>query len=93
MDGLTAKTASPSITESRNAVTTVVQAVADEKGVSPLELEPIANALDPDVIEKLVDDANAADSGSVPRIEFEYEDCEVTVTADGQVTVDERWRV
>lgn len=92
MDGCTATTASPSITEPRDAVTTVVEAVAEEKGVSPLELEPLANVIDPDVLTKLVDDERAS-TGPAPRVEFEYADCEVSVSADGQVTVEERWRV
>lgn len=85
MDGLTASKASPSISDPQDAVTTVVQAVAETKDVSPLDLEPLANALDPSVLEKIV-----ADDGARRRVEFEYAGCEVLVTGDGEVSVDEQ---
>lgn len=93
MDGPTAVRAPPSIDRPRDAVTTVVMAVADEKGVSPLELEPLAESLDPELLERLVDSDDGPSAGRAPELEFHYADCHVTVTGDGHVTVQEPFRL
>lgn len=63
---------------------TVVAAVAEAKGVDPLELEPLYDAVDPDGLNRLFRPV----VGSVPtdiRIGFSYADCRVVVHGDGEV--------
>lgn len=54
-------------------------AVADVTGADPLNLPPLANAVDPDALDKLVDDTR---DRAAFRCEFAYADCNVTLTAD-----------
>ena len=66
---------------------TVVLAVAEATGDDAMELPPLYDAIDPDALNKLFDsDVLGADrrDGSV---EFAYAGCDVTVRADGRVTV------
>lgn len=68
----------------------MIEAVADRKGVDPLELEvPRFESIDPDVLDLVVRTAgDGADRSSV-RVEFTYDDFDVTVGADGSVVVTE----
>lgn len=59
----------------------VVQAVADETGIPPMDLPPLYEAVEPDVVELI---AQGDVSG---EISFEYADCNVRVRSDGTVDV------
>ena len=64
---------------------TVIAAVADAKGVSPLDLDPLYDSIDPDALDQLFD--HAGGGSSITRLSFEMADCEVHVRANGEVTV------
>lgn len=66
---------------SRTVPERVVTAVADAKGVGPTDLEPLHYAIDPDSLDSLFR------SGTAGAIVFSYEGCEVTVDADGDVSL------
>ncbi|MFT4920926.1 MAG: hypothetical protein ACI8XM_000117 [Haloarculaceae archaeon] len=59
----------------------VVDAVADRKGVEPIEIGPLAYEIDPDALNRLVD---SMDAGTVS---FPFEGFEVEVDADGEVSL------
>jgi len=59
----------------------IVEAVADAKDVSSLELDPLYDVVDPDALDGFFQ------AGAAGRIEFIYEGCEVVVHADGDVDV------
>lgn len=63
----------------------VVWAVAEAKGVDPLDLdEALYDRVDPDALERLFEsDAAGADL----RVKFTLAGCEVTVSGDGRVVV------
>lgn len=63
----------------------IVTAVAAVAGVEPDALPPIGEVVDPDALDGLLSSADGADCWLV----FEYEDYEVTVSADGDVWVRE----
>lgn len=61
----------------------VICAVAEAKGAKPLELsEPLANSIDPDALETLVE--RGSDAGV--RVSFTYLGCAVTVDGTGEVS-------
>jgi hypothetical protein len=60
--------------------TAVVEAVADHEGVAPTDLPPLADAVDPESLDAVVDDG---------RLSFEYCGYDVTVHADGSVSLGE----
>lgn len=62
---------------------TVVTAVAEADETSPLELQPLAAAIDPDALGTLVR------SGEDVTVEFAYHGYHVCVSGDGRVTVSE----
>lgn len=66
----------------RNAVTCVVEAVADAVGTAPNELPPLYRAVDPDALEAVLDAPGAC-------VRFEYADRIVEVRSDGTVSVDQ----
>jgi len=59
---------------------TVVTAVAEATGQSPLEMDPLWESIDPDALASLLDDT--ARSASSPTVTFTYCGCRVTVTPD-----------
>lgn len=63
--------------------TQVVMEVAEAKDVDPLELDSLAEVVDPDALNDMV-----ARSLRTVRIEFEYEGHTVTVRGDGLVHVE-----
>lgn len=65
---------------------TVVDAVADAKGVDPLDLEPLYDAIDPDALDSLFAEAPGA-SASPTELRFEMDGCEVVVRGGGTVVV------
>ena len=83
----TAAVDSVSSVSNNEAVTeTVITAVADAKGVDPLELEPLYSAVDPDALNSLF----SADAGSLEsnlEVRFTMSGCQVVVRGDGEVVV------
>ncbi|QLD91194.1 hypothetical protein HWV07_07185 [Natronomonas salina] len=64
---------------------TVVTAVADAKGVDPLDLDPLYDSIDPDALDSLFGHAGAG--SSIAKLSFEMADCEVLVRGSGEVVV------
>ncbi|MDG5776531.1 HalOD1 output domain-containing protein [Haloarculaceae archaeon H-GB2-1] len=66
--------------------TAVVLAVAEHVGADPMEMEPLAHAIDPDALDELFEGARGTqlDQGSVT---FNYVGHEVTVDADGSISI------
>jgi len=63
----------------------VVEALAEARGVSPLELDPpLFDAVDPEALDGLFAASDAISDG---RVVFTVDDHEVTVTADDDVYV------
>ncbi len=64
-------------------------AVAEEKGVDPLDLPRLHDSIDPDAIEAFFGTGeNGVESGaSVSELRFSYAGREVSVTAGGKVSV------
>ncbi|NHN48657.1 hypothetical protein G9464_13780 [Halostella sp. JP-L12] len=79
---------SPSTVErsARNETLTesIAIAVADAKGVDPLDLDPLYESVDPDALERFVGETGDA---AVDRVTVTYEGCEVTVRGDRSVVV------
>lgn len=63
----------------------VIEAVADAKGVDPLDLPPLFDSVDPDALDGLFGDADA--SASITSLCFEVAGCEVRVRGSGDVVV------
>ncbi|PSP78477.1 hypothetical protein BRC81_08010 [Halobacteriales archaeon QS_1_68_20] len=70
----------------------VVEAVADAEGTSPLDLRPpLYRVVDPDALDKLFSPPSLEHGQPDGEVTFEYRGYEVTVRADGSVSVtDER---
>jgi len=75
---------SPSSTDS--VTYAILRTVADAKGVSPLDLEPLGNVIDPDALNELVDSMPLT-TDVLGTVEFRYEGYDVTVRANGRVDV------
>ena len=63
----------------------VVTAVADAKGVDPLDLDPLYDSVDPDALDSLFRGSTGA--GSATEIRFEMAACEVVVREGNEVVV------
>ena len=63
----------------------VLRAVATERGVDPLALPRLYDAVESDALADLVD---SLPDGGDARVEFSYADCRVAVRADGTVAVE-----
>lgn len=64
----------------------VVDAVAEAKGVDPLELEPLYTVVDPDALNNMFRPAVGSASSAL-ELSFSMEGCEVVVRGDGEVAV------
>ena len=65
----------------------VATAVATFSGIDVTELEPLHYAINADALERLFEPrADGLRSGG--SVTFEYNDCQVTVTAEGEITVE-----
>lgn len=66
----------------------VIETVAGVTETDPTELRPLASAVDTDALNTLFAPTDNSErlSGSV---QFEYEGCQISVTADGKVLVSE----
>ena len=66
----------------------VVEAVADEEGVSPVDVRPpLYAAIDPDALDELASRMSRRSDDSTGRIVFAYAGYEVTVHGGGEVTL------
>jgi hypothetical protein len=63
-------------------ITAVIDALADAKGVSPVELDPLYDSIDPDALSRLLSGADAD-----LRVTFTHGQHRVQVSADGTITV------
>ena len=66
------------------AVIEVVREVADREGVQPTDLPPLYESIDPDAIDSMISSVPPGAGGS---IEFTYVGYEISVCADGEITV------
>ena len=74
--------------ETESVTATVVEAVATATNTPVTELDPLYNVINPDALNLLytpTNDGNQRQNNG--QITFPYNDCEVTVHADGEVTV------
>lgn len=69
--------------------TKVIEEVAEFKGVDPIHLPPLYDALDPDALDTLFEPAGNGATRGNGSIEFTYAQQRVTVHADGRVLVSE----
>lgn len=61
----------------------VIQHVAETNGRDPLELPILQDAIDPDALETFIDEIQAG------HVSFTYADEEITITTDGEGTIEE----
>lgn len=64
----------------------VTSAVADAEGVDPWDLRPLYDVVDPEALESLVGESS---TDRVLEVTFAYHGYEVTVDAEGDVSVQE----
>ena len=65
----------------------VAEAVGTATGIDITELDPLHYAIDADALERLFEPrANGLRTGG--RVTFEFNDCLVTVSSDGEITVE-----
>lgn len=65
---------------------TVVSAVADAKGVDPLDLDPLYDWVDADALDAIFSPSEGAAPASA-ELRFSMDDCEVVVRGTGEVVV------
>lgn len=65
----------------------VVEAVADETGTDPLELDPLYRAVDPDCLDRIFRGDRSVAGRDARRLEFTFGGCRVIVSGDGSVAV------
>lgn len=65
----------------------VTYAVSDVEDVSPLELTPLTDAIDPDALNNFVVSLQEKQDNPSGYVEFEYREHTITVTADGTITI------
>lgn len=73
--------------ESESLPPTVIAAIADHKGVDPLDLDPLYAVVDSDTLERLLSWSVDGDKASIGDLVFTYHDVEVRVTGEGDVHV------
>ena len=74
--------------EDEPASEAVVNAVADEEGVSPIDVRPpLYAAVDPDALDDFASRMSCWSSSSPGRIVFAYAGYEVTVHGDGEISL------
>lgn len=65
---------------------TVVTAVAEAKGVDPLDLDPLYTVIDPDALNRMFRPSVGSPPTSM-ELRFSMADCHVVVHGDGEVAV------
>lgn len=66
----------------------IVETVAEVKSVDPYDLTPLYDVIDPDALNKICRPKWSQPPHSL-SVEFQYEECNVIVGGDGEVTVRE----
>lgn len=67
----------------------VVEAVAEVQGISPLDVRPpLYEVVDPDSLDELFASGSATADRTAGRVVFPYGDYEVTVSGNGEISVD-----
>lgn len=79
----------PSTRSASSVSEAIVVAVADEKGVSPMEGPPLYSAIDPDALDTFIDSLNGTRDELMGTVTFAYGGYEVTVTGAGDISVTE----
>lgn len=70
--------------------TRVVQRVAEAEDTEPCSLgTPLYEVVDVDALDQLYESPPGGPNRDAGTVEFEYRDYEVTVTAEGNVSIDE----
>jgi len=67
--------------------TLVIEAVANEADVSPTDLDPLYNVVDPDCLDHIFHDPNFVREPETSRIEFVFEGYRVKIAGDRSVEV------
>lgn len=65
-------------------LTAVIEAVASADGIETAEVDPLHDAIDPDILNKL----DRMEAERDWRFTFQYGDHQITVTDDSQVFID-----
>ncbi|WP_306058767.1 DUF7504 family protein [Natronococcus wangiae] len=65
----------------------IVERVADETEISPLELPPLNDTIDADALDRLLGASGESANDAWPTVVFTYADYRVRATADGQVAL------
>lgn len=68
-------------------ITNIVTAVAETRGVDPLDLPPLYDAINSDALERMFSSPITPAPPSPSHVRFTYEGCEVVVHTDGEVSV------
>lgn len=63
---------------------TVVERVADCLDADPLNIEPLSNVIDPDVLDAFAD---AGAVGADSELRFHYLGCDIVVYGDGRISL------
>lgn len=85
MDTMTRSAAATTVDDEEALSATVVSAVADAKGVDPLELEPLYKAVDADALDAIFSHADGDDTAL--SVSFSMAGCQVVVRGAGEVVV------
>ena len=64
----------------------VIEAVAEARGVDPLDLPPLYDVIDPDALNRLFNSDSPGRPNGPGRVTFTLSGCEVVVESDGEVT-------
>ncbi|USZ70914.1 HalOD1 output domain-containing protein [Natronosalvus halobius] len=83
------ETVTPTQSVSSNSpVTTVVELVADREGTDPMELQPpLYDVIDPEALNALFAPTSRGQSRESGQVSFRYLGYDVTVRADGDVSI------
>lgn len=76
----------PLLSSAEAACATIAEAIADAEGVSPFDIDPLYESIDPDALGRFLDSADPEDDVSIA---FTHGQWSVTVQAGGRVVVDE----
>jgi hypothetical protein len=79
-----ARVSTAHVGEKDTPVAAVVEAVAEREGVDPTDLPPIQDAIDHEILERLLDTVDDPHR----HVRFEYCEYTITVRADGSIRLD-----
>ena len=89
MSSLTCDAAASATDHNDSLSRAVIEAVADEEEVEPTDIPPLYTAIDPEALDSLFQSPDAGEVTMVGQARFTYHGYEVSVSADGQVTLTE----